>query len=87
MAVVGRKEPVTIYEPFFPRSTLPAGKISGFLPRGWKNFIGAGSTRHSRFLPVLRIGTALSLAYVGKCRSLIAQPPEMWNGVWVVTSK
>jgi hypothetical protein len=26
-------------------------------------------------------------AYLEKCRALVMQPPEAWQGVWVVTTK
>ncbi len=65
----------------------PARKISGSLPAGWRNSIGDGSTEAEAIFAGLAERDRAARAYAVKCRSLIEQPPDAWNGVWVVTTK
>ncbi|MGA2974550.1 MAG: adenylate/guanylate cyclase domain-containing protein [Spirochaetia bacterium] len=88
VAVVGRKEPVTVFEPMLPEdyaARMPALEI---FDKGLREYYAG------RFLEAERIFTSAassdpaSEAYARKCRELAASPPEGgWNGVWVMTEK
>jgi len=88
VAVVGRKEPVRVYEPML-RESLDSQKTKlmeqfaralSFFYRG--DFATARSIFSSAAGedPVAR-------AYVSKCDDLLADPPANWQGVWVITTK
>ncbi|MDD4356249.1 MAG: adenylate/guanylate cyclase domain-containing protein [Smithellaceae bacterium] len=88
VAVVGRKEPVVVYEPMLTegmseqkQKTLALfSKALNMFYRGdfdQARSVFAGIAGHD---PVAQI-------YVEKCGALLANPPEDWQGVWVVTTK
>jgi adenylate cyclase len=87
VAVVGRKEPVVVYEPLPPedaerrRSDL-AGFADG-LTRYYKGDFSGAETIFSG----LADADPAARAYMTKCRELMNHPPEEWQGVWVITSK
>jgi adenylate cyclase len=89
IAVVGRKEPVTVYEPMYPeeyesrRDVLESfGRALALYYEG--DFAAARAAFDStadRDPPAAR--------YAERCRELEAAPPPAggWKGVWVMTSK
>jgi adenylate cyclase len=88
VAVVGRKEPVVIYEPMLPE------KISAEKQSVLDKFAAAlelfyqGDFRQAKNLfAEISQKDAAARAYTLKCAELIAQPPVNWQGVWVVTQK
>ncbi len=88
VAVVGRKEPVTVYEPMFPEVfSARAREIEAF-GRGLSLFYDG------RFAEAREVFSSISdqdppaAAYAEKCGELIASPSQgPWAGVWVMTSK
>ncbi len=86
IAVVGRSEPVRVYEPM-PADVYHAGRrrfqtFSRALARYYDgDFEGA----RADFLALADDRPAQK--YAEKCRALAADPPESWNGVWVMESK
>ena len=88
VAVVGRKEPVVVYEPVLPEDmNEQKQKTLAIFSKALNLYYGgdfdqarsvfAGIAGHD---PVARI-------YVDKCAELLASPPEDWQGVWVITQK
>jgi len=88
VAVVGRKEPVTVYEPMMPDEFAARKGALETFDRGLRAYY-AGSFKEAE--KIFAGNAALdpaSAAYAEKCRELSAGPPEAgWNGVWVMTSK
>jgi adenylate cyclase len=88
VAVVGRKEPVTIYEPM--RQELYEGcgeRLSAFAAALQAFYRGAFAEAQAGFAATADQDPAAA-AYVEKCRALQAAPPAgAWNGVWLMTSK
>ncbi|NPU85868.1 MAG: adenylate/guanylate cyclase domain-containing protein [Syntrophaceae bacterium] len=88
VAVVGRREPVVVYEPYLPgapderKQSLPA-RFSEALALFYKGEFESAKAGFSS----LEQDDAVSRAYVRKCGELMEKPPEDWNGVWVITSK
>ena len=87
IAVVGRKEPVTVYEPMTPEEyearkgdfeTFASG-LREFYAGKFEAAIGQFETTADR--------DPAAAAYRDKCRALSAQPPQSWEGVWVMTEK
>ncbi len=87
VAVVGRKEPVRVFE-LLPAEDLPAREkeLSAFA-RGLSAFAGGDfPAALEAFLPAAEADPP-SAAYAKKCRGLIERPPQDWDGVWVMTEK
>ena len=87
VSVVGRRQAVTIYEPMFPAEYASRREDLKIFAEGLAEFYQGRFEKAETIFLGLADRDRAALAYAGKCRSLIEQPPETWNGVWVVTSK
>ncbi|MBA4423119.1 MAG: adenylate/guanylate cyclase domain-containing protein, partial [Syntrophus sp. (in: bacteria)] len=87
VSVVGRREPVTIYEPMSPAEYASRKEDLRIFAEGLGEFYQGRFDKARTIFAVLGDRDRAALAYAGKCRSLIEQPPEGWNGVWAVTTK
>jgi len=88
VAVVGRKEPVTVYEPM-AREEYEARKpvLESFAAALALYYEGRFEEAAMKF-DALADRDPPSKAYAAKCRELIASPPrEGWDGVWVMSQK
>lgn len=87
VAVVGRKEPVTVYEPMFREEYEARKDVLEIFAEGLALFY-RGSFTHARevFSSIQDVDPAAA-AYAQKCRSYIMSPPESWQGVWIMTTK
>ncbi|MFP4068304.1 MAG: adenylate/guanylate cyclase domain-containing protein, partial [Spirochaetaceae bacterium] len=87
IGVVGRAEPVTVYEPMFDveydarRADLEA------FERALAAYYAGAFEEAERGFAALAGRDAPAAAYAERCRQLAADPPEEWNGVWIMTSK
>jgi adenylate cyclase len=88
VAVVGRKEPVAIYEPMTQELYESAGeRLSAFAAALNAFYRGAFAEAQAGFAAIAGQDPAAA-AYVEKCRALQESPPaDAWNGVWLMTSK
>ncbi|TVR01327.1 MAG: adenylate/guanylate cyclase domain-containing protein [Spirochaetaceae bacterium] len=87
VAVVGRAEPVVVYEPFFPDEfERERPRLDAFRDGLQSYYAGNFADAEARFT---RISTQDPPAahYLARCRELQEQPPLEWDGVWVMTSK
>jgi adenylate cyclase len=88
VAVVGRKEPVVVYEPVLSEDMNEQKQKTLAIFSKALNLFYRGDFDHARTVfagiteydPVAR-------TYVDKCEELLASPPKDWQGVWVVTTK
>lgn len=87
VSVVGRREPVTVHEPMFPEEYASRKEDLRIFAEGLEEFYRGRFDKAESIFAGLGNRDRAALAYTGKCRSMIEQPPEAWNGVWVVTSK
>jgi adenylate cyclase len=88
VAVVGRREPVVVYEPYLPESVDEQKQaILTHFSDGVALFYRGEFTRAEAVFSALAEEDAPSRFYVAKCRELIQNPPADWQGVWVITSK
>jgi adenylate cyclase len=87
VAVVGRKEPVTVYEPMFQEEYMTRKEVLETFVRGLYQFY------EGRFAEALDVFNSIqnldppAAAYVKKCQTLIETPPGSWQGVWVMATK
>ena len=88
VAVVGRKEPVVVYEPMLTESIdTQKQKIMTQFAEALALFYRGDFAQARGLFSVLTGEDAVAKAYVAKCDELIADPPENWQGIWVVTTK
>jgi adenylate cyclase len=87
VAVVGRKEPVVIYEPMlhseFERRKQNLARFDQGLDLFYKGNFSEAEVIFNELVeadPVARF-------YMAKCRELMENPPADWQGVWVITEK
>jgi len=87
VAVVGRREPVRVYE-LLPKeeSAAPGNMLSAFAKALNAFYAGRFSEALESFLAIENIDPPAA-AYVRECRALLSHPPETWEGVWTVTEK
>jgi adenylate cyclase len=88
VAVVGRKEPVTIYEPFLPEAHVAARPLLESFAEGLRAFYAGRFAEAAQLFARTADADPPAAAYREKCRELAASPPPPpWNGVWIMTSK
>ena len=88
VAVVGRREPVTVYEPFLPEDFAAHRDVIDAFGRGLKEYYDGRFVEAARIFAETAPVDPPAAAYEKKCRGLAASPPEGgWSGVWVMTEK
>ncbi len=88
VAVVGRKEPVTVYEPMLPEERAARGQALEVFDRGLKEFYAGRFAEARRIFDGISAVDPAAASYIRKCQALESSPPsEAWNGVWVMTEK
>ena len=88
VAVVGRKEPVTVYEPMLPEEFAARTATLETFDRGLKEYYAGRFADAQRIFESVASADPPSAAYAKKCRQLAASPVEAgWSGVWVMTEK
>lgn len=87
VAVVGRKEPVTIYEPISPAEYETRRDDLAIFAGGLEKFYEGRFPEAETIFDSIKDRDRAAASYAEKCRSLIVQPPEGWEGVWVITTK
>jgi adenylate cyclase len=87
VAVVGRKEPVTVYEPMFAAEYEARKDVSNTFAKGLELFYkGEFPTALKTFSTIQDLDPAAA-AYANKCQMMVENQPQNWRGVWVMTSK
>jgi len=88
IAVVGRKEPVTVFEPM-TQETFDARKpLLQTFDRGLQEYYAGRFAEAVRIFETIAAQDPPASCYVEKCRKLQAAPPQDgWAGVWVMTEK
>jgi adenylate cyclase len=87
VAVVGRKEPVTVFEPMMSKDSESKQEVLNIFSRGLALFY------EGSFQEALDIFTGISdqdppaSRYADKCKLLLKEQPGSWKGVWVMTEK
>ncbi len=85
--VVGRKEPVRVYEPMLPAFAAGQHKVLDIFALGLAKYYEGSLTEAMSYFESIMSQDAPAEAYVRRCRSLLAAPPAEWSGVWVMTEK
>jgi adenylate cyclase len=88
VAVVGRKEPVTVYEPMFPEEFAARKATLEVFDRGLKEFYAGRFRDAQKIFEGIAPVDPPAASYLKKCQLLAESPLEPgWNGVWVMTEK
>lgn len=87
VAVIGRKEPVTVYEPMFWEDYKAREGIFRFFASALNLFYNGRFEQAQAIFHGIRDIDAAAVSYEKKCRMLMASPPGNWQGVWVMTTK
>jgi len=87
IAVVGRKEPVTVYEPMTHDEFTQRAPLFATFTEGLHCFYEGEFLRAAERFSVTAEKDPAAAAYEAKCRELAAFPPKEWRGVWVMTEK
>lgn len=88
VAVVGRREPVVVYEPMMPEDiNEQKQQIIKKFAEGLKLFYSGDFQQAQNIFSSLTQEDPAARSYVAKCGELIENPPKDWQGVWVITTK
>ncbi|MCX5840803.1 MAG: adenylate/guanylate cyclase domain-containing protein, partial [Deltaproteobacteria bacterium] len=87
VAVVGRREPVVVYEPMLPDDVERRQNQLARFSEGLALFYQGDFPGAEALFSGLAEADPAARAYRTKCRELIDHPPEEWHGVWVITTK
>jgi adenylate cyclase len=88
VAVVGRKEPVVVYEPMLPEEFSARKGTLAVFDRGLRAYYAGKFKEADAVFGGIADTDPAAAAYSEKCRELAAKPLEKdWSGVWVMTSK
>jgi adenylate cyclase len=87
VAVVGRKAPVTVYEPMRREAYESRKEIYTAFVQGLVFFYEGRFDRAHEIFSTYAHEDPPAKAYAAKCRELIKNPPSQWDGVWRMTQK
>ena len=85
--VVGRKEPVTIYEPLDLREYVSRQEALKMFAQGLVLYEQAAFLPAREIFLKLRDHDPVAAVYAEECQRLIDAPPQSWEGVWVMNTK
>ncbi len=87
VAVVGRAEPVTIYEPIRTREYDRKKEVYEIFEQGLACFYEGSFTKARTLFAKTADSDPAARAYEKKCSALMQAAPEHWDGVWVMEEK
>ncbi|MCP3953203.1 MAG: adenylate/guanylate cyclase domain-containing protein [Desulfobacterales bacterium] len=87
LAVVGRREPVIVYEPMLSEEYAGRQALYDTFEKGLALFYQGLFLEARGIFKTIQAEDPAAAAYVKKCGELADNPPENWAGVWVATTK
>jgi len=87
LAVVGRKEAVTVYEPATFEDYEGRKNIFDTFEQGLRSFYEGDIVRGLAVFDEIKAYDSAAAAYAEKCRKLLTTELNDWNGVWTMTTK
>lgn len=92
LAVVGKKEAITVFEPMFSDQFEQNRDVYQTYNQGLQHFYNGQLQEAIEIFSAVADKDSPASAYVKKCNDLILEnvsdpPPESWNGVWTMTRK
>jgi adenylate cyclase len=89
IAVVGREEPIRVYEPMLQAEYEARRNELAIFAKGLVHFYDGAFIEAQRVFSLIAATDPAAAAYVRKCETLAADPSvkKDWRGVWVMTEK
>ena len=87
VVVVGRKEPVTVYEPMFFEDYNDRKNMFETFSNGLQLFYQGDISKALEIFSSIQDIDPAAAAYAQKIKILLETPPEKWQGVWIMTGK
>lgn len=87
VGVVGRREPVNVYEPMTHDRWRAGEALFAAFAAAYARFEKGDFAEAAAGFQALAETDPVSASYAKKCESLIASPPGRWDGVWTMTEK
>lgn len=87
VAVVGRKEPVTVYEPMFKEEYQKRKTVLNTFDKALQFFYAGDFKTAQQIFDSIGELDPVARSYQQKCSELLEKKPQNWNGVWVMTTK
>ncbi|MFZ3115816.1 MAG: adenylate/guanylate cyclase domain-containing protein, partial [Syntrophales bacterium] len=85
--VVGRAEPLRVYEPLWPEDHAAKASILNIFAAALQKYYDGVFTEALELFEKIQAEDPPAQAYADKCRWLINNPPAQWDGVWALTEK
>jgi len=85
--VVGKKETVTVFEPFLEEAYAARKETLKQFERGLQSYYRGDFEMALADFLTIEDKDAPARAYIVKCRELISEKPGLWDGTWVMTKK
>jgi len=87
LTVVGRNEPVTVYEPMMAAEYEPRKDDLDQFMRGLDLFYKGDLAHGERVFAEIQAHDPAAQAYAQKCQTLLSTELKDWHGVWVMKTK
>ncbi|WP_052812728.1 CHASE2 domain-containing protein [Desulfonatronum thioautotrophicum] len=87
VAVVGRREPVTVHEPLAPEDAAARANDLKRFAEGLAAYYQGNFQYAGELFNTLADKDSVAARYAHACLELTASPPDNWDGVWVMSSK
>jgi len=87
LTVVGRKEPVTVYEPMMPADYEARKNIFDTFKQGLDLFYKGELEQAEKIFAEIQARDPAAEAYVQKCQTLLSTELMDWKGSWVMKTK
>ena len=87
LTVVGRNEPVTVYEPKMPADYEARRDIFNAFNRGLDLFYEGDMDHSEKVFAEIQAHDPAAEAYAQKCQTLLSTELKDWHGVWVMKTK
>ncbi len=87
LTVVGRKEPVTVYEPMMPADYEARKDIFDTFKQGLDLFYNGELEQGGKIFAEIQARDPAAEAYAQKCQTLLSTELMDWNGGWVMKTK
>jgi adenylate cyclase len=85
--VVGRAEPVRVYEPMFKDDYEAKKEVLQIFAEGLEKFYKGDFKAALTSFETISGADPPARVYADKCLILINNPPKQWEGIWVMTEK
>ncbi len=87
VGVVGRAAPVTVFEPWLEADYAANRDRLARFDEGLRHYYDGNLEAAMAIFEALQTNDAAAAAYLEKCYAMQQNPPDTWDGVWVMTSK